>query len=305
MRVTRPQPVTSPLFLVGAPRSGTSLLYKALCLHPAAGYISNWVRRFPALPQVAALNRVARRMPATQRSVWFGDDANAYVYGRRRSLADRVFPMPVEGEPLLARCGLSEDVAPPVPAPATEQALRRAFTTLAAFGGGQQVICKRIANNRRIPQLRAAFPGARFVELVRDGRAVAYSLSRVDWWPDSVVWWYGATPRDWAAQGGDPWELCARSWVRELGAIENGLASVPPEGRMRITYEEFTADPVAVLERVARFSGLPHSTAWVAALGRLRFPDRNDAWRKELDDGVGRRIELVQREDLVRQGYVS
>ncbi|MBV9253816.1 MAG: sulfotransferase, partial [Actinobacteria bacterium] len=36
-----------PLFLVGAPRSGTSLLYKALCLHPDAAYISNWVNRFP------------------------------------------------------------------------------------------------------------------------------------------------------------------------------------------------------------------------------------------------------------------
>jgi hypothetical protein len=30
-----------PLFLVGVPRSGTTLLYKLLCLHPDVAYISN------------------------------------------------------------------------------------------------------------------------------------------------------------------------------------------------------------------------------------------------------------------------
>ena len=34
----------------------------------------------------------------------------------------------------------------------------------------------------------------RFVVLVRDGRAVAESLSRVDWWETNHVWWYGGTP---------------------------------------------------------------------------------------------------------------
>ena len=33
------------MFLVGAARSGTSLLYRALCLHPDVAYVSNYVRR--------------------------------------------------------------------------------------------------------------------------------------------------------------------------------------------------------------------------------------------------------------------
>src|SRR3712207_4675195 len=96
-------PAPSPLFLVGPARSGTSLLYKVLCLHPDASYVSNWLARFPSQTRLAALNRVARRYPELQRSVWFGQDgANAYVYGRRRALRERMFPMPVEGEPLFA-----------------------------------------------------------------------------------------------------------------------------------------------------------------------------------------------------------
>src|SRR6266542_3077460 len=131
-------PDLAPLFIVGAPRSGTSLLYKLLCLHPRAAWISNWGRRAPGQPALAMLNRLAPRLPATRRRAWFGaDGGNAYVYGRPRPLVE-------------------------------------------------------------------AFPRARFVNLIRDGRAVAYSLSRVDWWEDGVVWWYGQTPRRWREEGRDP-----------------------------------------------------------------------------------------------------
>ena len=52
------EPGQSPVFLVGAARSGTSLVYKALCLHPDVAYISNWVARYPKAPRLAALNRL-------------------------------------------------------------------------------------------------------------------------------------------------------------------------------------------------------------------------------------------------------
>ena len=55
------------MFLIGAARSGTTLLYKALCLRGDSAYISNWVRRAPAAPQLAVLNRVARRFPEMRR----------------------------------------------------------------------------------------------------------------------------------------------------------------------------------------------------------------------------------------------
>src|SRR5262245_31061333 len=214
-------------FIVGPARSGTSLLYKALCLHPDAAYVSNWVARYPGVPQVAVLNRLARAFPSRRPDAWFADRANAYVYGTARSLARRSFPTPVEGEPLYTRSGVARPggPAPRSVAPATE--LPKAFATIRRFGGGSVLVSKRIANNLRVPLLADVFPQARFVFLVRDGRAVAASLSRVDWWPDSHVWWYGGSPRRWAAEGRDPWEICARNWVEELEQIGSGLAGVP------------------------------------------------------------------------------
>lgn len=305
-RVKEGAPVEA-LFLIGAPRSGTSLLYKTLCLHPDAAWISNWVRKYPRVPLLAALNRVSSLAPGLRRRVWFGSDSNAYVYGGRRSLGERVFPMPVEGEPVFARSGIPDidGGLPSLPRADQVRALRSAFAAIRRFGGGRLFVNKRIANNRRIPLLLEAFPAARFLEIVRDGRAVAYSLSRVDWWPDSVVWWNGTTPRQWAARGLDPWELCARSWVEEVHAIDEGMAAVPSGQRLTIAYEAFLEDPSAAFEAIAAFCGLGPHPRWRRHLSQLHFPNRNEAWRRRLDPSEVATIERIQADTLVRYGYAS
>jgi hypothetical protein len=289
------------VFLVGAPRSGTSLLYKTLCLHPDASYISNWVRRAPAVPQLAVLNRATTLAPDVRLRVWFGGGDNAYVYGRRRPIWERAFPMPVEGEPLYARAGISPTANGANGADLAR--LRASFKAVRRAGGGSTFVNKRVANNHRIPLLLDAFPDARFVEIVRDGRAVVASLSSVDWWPDSVVTWCGKTPRQWEAEGGDPWELCARTWVEEVRATEHGLAKVPERQRLSISYEQLVRNPHATLGGVAVFAGLdPDATGgdWLAG---VHFPDRNEAWRTRLDAAALATIEAIEGDELRRHGY--
>jgi omega-hydroxy-beta-dihydromenaquinone-9 sulfotransferase len=295
------------VFLVGPARSGTSLLYKALCLHPDVTYISNWVRRFPALPELAVLDRLADSAPAAaRRAVWFGGGGNAYVYGAGRPLFARLFPMPVEGEPVFRHCDIT-DAPGGVDDTRTPDLyrLRRTFARITRAGGGHVLLNKRIANNVRIPLLREAFPEARFVQLVRDGRAVAYSLSRVDWWLDSLAWWYAGTPRQWAERGGEPWEMCARNWVEELRAIEHGLGHVPPDRRYDLRYEDFIEWPRQTLLDVAEFCGLSPNRSWLRELDMLRFPNRNERWPHELGADVLERVTAIQHDLLMRYGYLA
>jgi hypothetical protein len=292
-----------PVFLVGPARSGTSLLYKILCMHPDATYVSNWLARFPTQTRLAALNRLPRRRPELQRKVWFGQDgANAYVYGRRRPLRERVFPMPVEGEPVFAACGIPDTGDPDEPVSAGA-ALRAAVERISAASGGSIFVNKRIANIRRIRFLAETFPDARFVSLVRDGRAVALSLSTVDWWPTHRVVWYGGTPTRWAAEGRDPWELCARNWVEELDVMEEGLSGVAPSRVLRLTYEELIADPIRQLERIAGFGGFSADPGWRERIEALSFPNRNDRWRTKLDAEALATIQRVQDVALKEHGY--
>ena len=299
----RARTVIDTVFILGPARSGTTLLYKGLCLHPEVAFISNWRARFPGVPAVAALNRAARLLPSRARRTWFGGGSDAYVYGTSRRVLDRVFPTPVEGEPVYTRAGVPR---PGGPAPARvdpRRALPASFDSIRSLGSGSCLVSKRIANNLRIPLLHQVFPDARFVVLVRDGRAVADSLSRVDWWDSSFVWWYGGTPQRWMAEGNDPWEMCARNWVEELDAIEEGLQDVPEEHVTRLRYEDLVADPTNSFQRVARSVGLPDAARWRRALAALPIADKNDGWKGRLAPPVADRITAIQHDALGRYGY--
>ena len=59
---------------------------------------------------------------------------------------------------------------------------------------------------------------------------------------------------------------------------------------------------MAVLRRVAGFAGLADDPGWGAELGRLRYPNKNEAWRERLAPAARERVEAVQREELLRLG---
>ena len=294
-----------PVFLVGPARSGTSLLYKLLCMHPEAAWISNWLARVPAATPLSALNRSTRHAPHARRRVWFGEDgSNAYVYGRRREIRDRLFPMPHEGEPVYAAAGIPQfEELDDAAADAAAARLRATVAAVRRGAGAPVFVNKRIANNRRVPLLLRVFPDARFISLVRDGRAVAMSLSKVDWWPGSIVWWYGDTPERWAAEGRDPWAMCARNWVEELHAVEGGLADAPGGQVRSLSYESFLDDPASTLRSLADFAGLAPNRVWERSVRALGFPDRNEAWRTRLDDDAVRTITEIQSDELRKHGY--
>lgn len=295
--------VPATAFILGPPRSGTSLMYKVLCLHPDTSYISNWAARVPSRPELAAVNRIARRKADYRQQSWFDQEGNAYVYGARRSMIRRAFPKPVEGEPIYTSCGINK-AGESTDRDRSIALLRRRIAQIHSFGGGgTHFVNKRVANNRRVPLLKEAFPDAKFVAVVRDGRAVANSLSRVDWWPTELVWWYGNTPRQWAANGGDPWELCARDWVHELAAMEAGLAEVDDDKKLLVRYEDLIDDPIDCLTNIASFVGLAPSPVWQERLTQLTFPNRNVAWRDQIPAEAVEVITEIQRDSLERYGY--
>lgn len=292
-----PQP---PLFILGAPRSGTSLLYRALALHPDAAWISNYGRVATALPEIAVLNRIAARLPDRRRQVWFGKDGdNAYRYGGGRSLLDRAFPQPVEGEPVFERRHVLQGLDR-TSCSARQLRLRSDLERLTRAAGGRVLVSKRIGHNRRIGLLSEIFPDARFLVMARDGRAVARSLLSVDWWPDSHIWWFGGTPRLWVDCGGDELELAARHWVREVEAIESGLSLIPVHRVLRVNYEQLVASPYDVLESARRFAGLTPDPAWELELRQVQFPNRNPTTGE-----ADQRVTAIQSSTLRALGYAA
>jgi hypothetical protein len=64
--------------------------------------------------------------------------------------------------------------------------------------------------------------------------------------------------------------LAARHWVREVDAIETGLAAVPPERVHRVSHEDLVRAPVDRLRETAVFAGMSDDPGWRAELTRDR-----------------------------------
>ena len=295
----------SPVFLVGAPRSGTSLLYKALCLHPDVAYISNWVNRFPSMPQLAWANRLAARLPAAQRRVWFGGGDAAYVYGRTRPAWSAPFPCRSRASRSTAAAGVPEAVDGAVPSAASRTEALGAHVRPAAEVGRrprrrQQAHRQQPPHppaGRRLPRgavrgARARWPGRGRVAASR--RLVAREPALVARRHD------GGGRRRGRCR---PWELCAEAWVEEAAATRAGLASVAPDRVLSTTYEQFVGAPDHVLDDVARFAGLDTTDGWRRRRAFVRFPDRNQAWRSELPPAAVATIERVEAAALAAHGY--
>ncbi|MCF7983818.1 MAG: sulfotransferase [Thiohalocapsa sp.] len=288
------------VFLVGAGRSGTTLLYKLLALHPRVRVITNYDVHFGRFSPAGAVLELAHRFPQVARSVWFSSGGAAHFqHGYRR-----FFPMPVEGEPVYASCGVplgstsSEDLPAEVAA-----CLRNTFDRMQRSSGASVFITKRTANNRRLNWLREAFPDARFIHLMRDGRDVAHSLSKVRFWETHNVWWDGRKPREMEADGWEPLQICARNWVEDVLAAEQGLEGLPEDQCATFTYENLLGNWEETLTSVCEFLGLGNSESFLDAVRALdirwREPKYKVAWTPE-------QLKIVESEQhglLRKYGY--
>lgn len=298
-----PEQAAPVVFLVGAGRSGTTLLYKLLCLHPDVAYISNYENRLPWFPDGLAAGAVRHRTDLKLRA-WFNQRGNAYF--TNRPLLVKSFPTPHEGESVFAACGVPLFLARgTLPDDRTARRLRERFGHIRRRAGARTFLSKRTANNRRIEYLSAVFPEARFVHLVRDGREVARSLASVSWWDQHRVWWDGRTALEMQNSGEERLAICARNWVRELEEVRAQLAAVDPAQVMELRYEALLRDPVRHLENVLLFLGLERRPGFRAAISSLNLRSLPPSWATALDQ---RQVDCVMRETrpLLRElGYAE
>jgi hypothetical protein len=273
-------------------------------LHSEISWISNYLNKFPTNYNLAIFNKVARYAKSTCRSQWFSDNSNAYFIQKNPLL--RLFPRPVEGENLYNWCG--------VPAFSTDlwcitnrkkKCLIDTFFKIQHFQGAKVFLTKRTANNRRIPQLLKAFPNAKFIHVIRDGRAVAFSLLKVSWWKDHKVWWWNQkTPRQWEESGKNPIEMAARNWIEHIKEIDAGMKMVTHDHNFfQIRYEELAFNLLDIMIKLAKFIGVDIEKNWIEIIKTVSITNNNDIWKTKISKNDKLILLSIQNKTLERLGY--
>ncbi len=299
--------ISRVIFLLGAGRSGTTLLYKTLSIHPSVSYLSNYQMRFPKWPSLAYLHHILNQFPEFKRKSWFKEQGNAY-FNERRKWLHSIVPIPSEAESVYASCGIPR--TPTVDyclQPQSSGCLQNRFERIRQMSHGQVLLTKRTANNRRIPILKQIFPDAKYIHLVRDGRAVAYSLLRVAWWNDHILYWAGKTPQQMVAAGFNPLELAARNWVEEMQSLEQEVALIPSSQLLEVRYDQLLQDSCGQLQRILDFMEVKaksDETFW-EIIKSLHIEPKQDAWPRDWSESELKSVLSLQRDTLLRWGFVA
>ena len=159
----------------------------------------------------------------------------------------------------------------------------------------------------RLNYLSAIFPDARFIHVVRDGRAVANSMLHVSWWDGTMKsWWWGpmktAYQQEYIAANQEPLVLAAIVWKTLMDLVEEERTADFPRPFLEVRYEELIQNTNEVLERVLDFCNLPDSSVFKKRISAIPIHTG-----KKLDFD-GQRMKLLESclgEHLARYGYTA
>lgn len=277
-------------------------MHELLARHPDVGFVSNVEDRLPFLPARASrLNNAlyARVPPALSRK---GRLRYAPSEGYR-VLARQVSPM------------LETSVRDLYETDAMPWAVERfrAFFMGRARAQGKPLFVHKFTGWPRTGFIRAVFPDARFVHILRDGRGVVGSAVRLSWWqgykgPNHLH----AGPlkpeyqAEWDASGRSFPLLSALVWKTNMDALAAARRLVPAEQWYDVRFEDIVSDPVAQFKAVLEFIGLEPSHRFDEAVARTNFESsRRDSWRRALDAHSIALIEASLEDHLRFWGYAQ
>lgn len=228
-----------PVFIIGCPRSGTTLLYDMLLSSGKfAIYRAESDVFFRLAPAFGNLKSAANRRRLVD--AWLGSD-----YFGRTGLSSRE----VRGK-LLSECRNPGDF------------LRIVMEAIARKQGVRRWADNTPFHLHYIDEIKKTIPNAQFVHIIRDGRDVAMSLNRLGW-PPHFPW----DTKHRLQISGLRWKWLvshARKSGRKLGA-----------DYLEVRYEELVGCPRNALSRLSEFIGeeLDYSYIQRKAIGTVAKPN--------------------------------
>lgn len=284
----------SPLFIVGVGRSGSSVFHRLLCRHPRAAWLS---RVLELWPNATGTNRAlmhALAVPIVGRSV-----SSVLDPGECYDFWEQLVP----GFTSPCRDLVAADVQNDVRA-----AVRQALSAIPTKRRPQLVA--KVTGWPRVGFLREIFPNAKFIHVLRDGRPVAASFLKVDWWRGwrgPSGWLFGDLTLEQAAE----WQRHDRSFVALAGiqwkilmdAMDSARQSVPASCMVEIKYEDLCREPISHFRRVVEFAELEWVPEFERTIRGASLRSENDKWRRDFTLDQQAILESVLHGHLVRYGY--
>jgi len=178
---------------------------------------------------------------------------------------------------------------------------------------GKRVFVHKYTGWSRVEFFKEIFPEARFIHVVRDGRAVANSFLQMGWWTGYLGpenWYLGPLNEGHQAQ----WESSKRSflvlagiaWEILVNSIEQDAERIGHDSVCTVRYEDFLDDPVGKIQALCEFSELDFHKDFAKRIGASRIePGRKQAFLTDLSPVQVSELTSCIAASLAEYGYAD
>jgi omega-hydroxy-beta-dihydromenaquinone-9 sulfotransferase len=285
-----------PIIIVGVGRTGTTVFHRMLSEHPHLAWLPGRISsRFPEKLELSRL-------------VMKGLDYPLLGEFLKRGIK------PGESYPFWEHhCkGFSAPYRDLLAADVTDKARSHLpRTTAKLLTEKRNRLLLKITGWPRISFLSEIFEDARFIHVMRDGRAVANSMLNVYFWQGwkgPQNWGWGELlpdqKKEWNEHGQSFVALAAIQWKILMDAMEKAKKTLSSEEFLEIRYEDLCADPLGQLRKVTQFCELEWTDGFRRHLGKYQPNNTNDKFMYDLTPKQQRDLEEVLGNYLRRYGYL-
>jgi sulfotransferase family protein len=286
----------SPIIIVGAGRTGTTVFHRMLSEHPHLAWLPGRIcARFPERLELSRLFMKGLDYPVVGELL------------RRRIKAGESYPFwehHCKGFSAPYRDLVAADVTNK-----TKKHLPR--TTAKILTEKRNRLLLKVTGWPRIGFLSEVFEDARFIHMMRDGRAVANSMINVYFWrgwKGPQDWGWGelsrAQEKEWNGHGQSFVVLAAIQWKILMDAMEKAKNTISSERFLEIRYEDLCSDPVGQVQKVTQFCELEWTVGLERRLRKYQLKNTNDKFKYDLTAKQQSDLEEVVGDYLRRYGYL-
>ncbi len=302
-------PIDRPIFIVGCHRSGTTALQDLLAHHPDIVCFNNSTAFLPhsgcltyTLGRVLGLDDVEQER--------FLKDGVGYAYDSP-SEGIRIWDLYIADRDTHYLDESHDD-------PEMEQYLKTMIRKHLRYFNKSRFLSKNPDHSVRMRYIHKLFPDARFVHIVRDGRAVAASLIRAK---QSSIEFFG--PDHPHVQHGTMvanWREIKRIWEEDNAAVGAGMLwravlevliqdvqQIPADQFLQIHYEDMVASPRSHIDQILEFCQLRQDQEVEQALKtdieKMEARRGSEGWRKAFTDQDLDRLMPVVEPMMMKLSY--
>ena len=286
-------------FIVGTGRCGSTLLHEIVAKHKDASFLTDLEDKHSRLDFLGKWGSIFYR----------NNHLSLTKKGKRRFI-------PTEGYRLISREVspiyvrpfrdlTAEDVSPWMKDKFTR------FFTQRYQKYNKPILTHKYTGWSRIGFFSTIFPEAKFVHIVRDGRAVASSWLQMKWWggyegPDNWLWGplTGEQQDRWENDGRSYATLAGIGWNRLMDSYDQGSQILDDDRYLVVKYEDFLEEPEEYLRKILAFSDFEWSTDFQNQFSKFSIrKGRAKAFEKDLNGKQLADLESTISDKLIKYGY--